>query len=575
MATDVRFMLEVHVPGAPVRPMVIPPVSRYVPAYQPARVSEWTLGDRPIKQKSGFREFPISLAGTSGGAKRFPVYNRDGVATELDGRAHMVEFVEFIKRYEAEGKLYEGAVNRDPSKAPRLVFRSMQDEATDEAWYVEITSFVPVRDTEGARTIRSFTLELLTEGLVSDAKPEPVSGPAKQQAANDALDGAVRNIIPLEEIDYYDDDGTLNLAELDERDPERAERARVFYGKEALSRFDKEIKAATVTPTDAVTMASLAEIRDELPARWAQMRGPLDDFTRVCRSAKEVAGVVRSYVRFPAVVTNSIVDAAVDAVEVLEAFADAVPLGEGRDEARKWFMEAYGSIENARSKALAALGQAGGRYVPRDNQAVGGTPSDNTYGVADGRPVVSVPLEQGETLPAFAGRVLGDPSRWEELLALNGMASPFDAPDGGPLTAGLILRAPSPQGVQAGQEPELFGSDLAIDDEDNLILDGTTDFARVRGEDNLTQALRRRLLAVKGSNIVFPLWGLLRLIGEGAAAGTVGLIGYETRAQMKRDNRVRAVADMRVSQTGGRFEAEFSVRTATGSTIPVVTPFPT
>ncbi len=559
MATDVRFLLEVHVTGEPVRSMVVPPVSRYVPAYQPARVSEWTLGDRPIEQKSGFREFPISLAGTSGGAKRFPVFNRDGVATELDGRAHMVEFVEFIKRFEAEGKLYEGAISRDPAKAPRLVFRSMQDEANDEAWFVEIMSFVPVRDTEGARTIRSFTLELVTRGLVSDAKPAPVSGPAKQQAADKALDVAVKAIIPLEEIDYYDDEGVLNLAELDERRP--------------MSVLNMDV--LDERPTDTVTLASLAEIRDELPARWAQFKAPLDDFTSVCRSAKEAAGVLRSYVRFPAVVTNQIIDAAVDSVEVLEAFADAVPLGAGRAEARKWFMGAYGSIENARAKALATLGQAGGRYVPRENRAVGGTPADRTYGVVDGRPVVSVPLEQGETLPAFAARVLGDASRWSELLSLNGMASPFEAPDGGPLTPGLMLRAPSPQGVQAGQSPELFGVDLAIDADDNLVIEGTTEFARVRGEDNLDQALTRRLLATKGANIVFPEWGLPPLIGEGAKAGTVGMIGFETRAQMKRDNRVRAVTDMRVAQTGGRFEAEFSVRTAAGATIEVVRPFPT
>lgn len=571
MATDVRFLLEVHVKGEPVRPMVVPPVSRYVPAYQPARVSEWTLGYRPIEQKSGFREFPISLAGTSGGSKRFPVFNRNGVATELDGRAHMVEFVEFIKRFEEEGKLYEGAVNRDPAKAPRLVFRSMQDEANDEAWFVEIMSFVPVRDTEGARTIRSFTLELVTRGLVSDAKPAPVSGPAKQQAADKSLDSAVDEALGTDIGAGATSGGGVTSgfgAALRGTDLGSAAEQAGAGRTGGLGNLPKP-------PTDTVTIASLAEIRDELPARWSQFKAPLDDFTAVCRSAKEAAGVLRSYVRFPAVVTNQIIDAAVDSVEVLEAFADAVPLGAGRDDARKWFMGAYGSIENARAKALATLGQAGGRYVPRENRAVGGTPADRTYGVVDGRPVVSVPLEQGETLPAFAARVLGDASRWSELLSLNGMASPFEAPDGGPLTPGLMLRAPSPQGVQADQSPELFGVDLAIDADDNLVIEGTTEFARVRGEDNLDQALTRRLLATKGANIVFPEWGLPPLIGEGAKAGTVGMIGFETRAQMKRDNRVRAVTDMRVAQTGGRFEAEFSVRTAAGATIEVVRPFPT
>jgi hypothetical protein len=552
---DVRFILEVHVKGqATPRRMVIPPVSRYAPNFRPATVRDWTLGDRPVKQKMGLREGTISISGVSGGSKRRKSYSRDGVELTDTGRALFVEFVEFIKRYELEGKTHEGPLQRDPDKAPRLVLRSMQDQATDENWYVEIQNFQVVRDTEGARLIRSFSLDLVTEGLVSD---ERVAAAATDRAAVAA--GLTKSIDAVTgAVTYLDATGLLaGTLGAD--------------GEFVPVDFSTDL---TVT-VDAVRITSLAELRDELPARWTQMRAPVETFMRACQSAREVAGVVRTYVNFPSVVANDIADAAVDAIESLEAFADAVPLGAGREDARAWFARAYGMIEDVRARTLTSLGMSGARYAPRADHATAGTSTDGSFTSVAGVPCISVALEQGETLPAFAQRTMGDPDRWPELLEINQMASPFTGPDGAPLTPGLVLRVPALDGIAGTSAPELFGVDLQMDDSDALVLDGTTDFALVRGPANLNQALRRRLLARRGENLAFPQWGMPALVGEGAIGGTAAYVAAETRAQMLRDNRIRTVTRVTVTREGGVFVVSFDAKTADGGTIPVVTPFPT
>jgi len=257
------------------------------------------------------------------------------------------------------------------------------------------------------------------------------------------------------------------------------------------------------------------------------------------------------------------------------ALADAVPLGAGRDDARAWFGRAYGMIEDVRAKALANLGMSGARRVPRDELATAGTSADGSFTAVSGLPSISVALEQGETLPAFAQRTMGDPDRWPELLELNQMASPFAGPDGAPLTAGLVLRVPALDGIAGTSAPELFGVDLQMDDDDALVLDGTTDLALVRGPANLNQALRRRLLARRGENLAFPQWGMPALVGEGAVGGTAAYVAAETRAQMLRDNRIRTVTRVNVTREGGVFVVSFDAKTADGGTIPVVAPFPT
>lgn len=547
---DIRFILEWQQPGRPTRMMVLPPVSRYVPAMAPATDREWTLGDEPVKQKMGYRELPISLAGISG-YKRSRAHDANGVEIQANGIKRFEEFVKFLLEYEEEGKRKEGPFTRDMETRPRLVFRSMQDTATSEAWYVEVSQFTPVRDVESARLIRAFTLDLLTEGMVRDVRAGRLLGTPAQQVAGNAktsamLKDALKKTPPSDGfIDSVFTTGTVEGS--------------VSAGSDAVS--------------EGGGLASLQDFVDDTPARWQRFRLPVGDYLRTCQSVKEGAAAVRGLARFPQNIIHDLADMAQGTLDVLEAVYDAIPGPTNRAEAREVFIDVHQTIEAMRSNALQQLGLAGAKYTAREDGISASPAISEGVTASSGQEVISAQIQQGETLPAFAYRVLGDPARWAEIVELNDLASPFAGPDGGPL-GGLTLLVPAASGLLGDRDPAvLFGVDVQMDGSD-IVLDGTTDFALVRGRANLEQALTRRLLTREGQSIAFPLLGLPPLVGQPGVAGTAAYIASRLQEQMLRDGRVRKVFDVTVEQNGGRYEASFSVQTVAGDTIPVTAPFP-
>lgn len=532
---DIRFLLEWHQPGKPVRSMVLPPVSRYAPAFSAATDSEWTMGDRPVKQKSGLREFPISISGISS-YRRSKNYDASGAQITAKGTVLFEEFVNFIQAWEAEGARLEGPITGNEEEAPRLIFRSMQDTATDEAWYVEIQNFTPVRDTNGARLIRSYTLELKTEGPVSEKRSSKLVGTPSQQTDSQKKITTWLDYLPTKSIDPSELESTL----------------------------------PTQRP-DGVQISSLEDFINDTSVVYAAFKAPVKTFLETCKSVRDAAGAARNLARLPQNVINGIADAATIALDTLSTIYDAIPGANKRAEAKDVFADVYGAIEQMRSDALTMIGLQNGRHVPNDTGANNAI-YDDTPAVA-GTEVVTASVDQGETLPSFAYRLLGDPLRWAEIMELNELPTPFAGPDGESLT-GLFLLVPSP-GSTLQKQPSgiLFGSDIRLDGR-HIVLDGTTEFARVRGDDNLNQGLERRLELVEGSNIAFPQLGLPPLIGEPGVAGTAAYIAMVTREKLLRDGRVRRVINPSVTRkSGGRYSGSCQVETVSGKTIPIVAMF--
>ena len=534
---DIRFLLEWHQPGKPVRSMVLPPVSRYAPAFSAATDSEWTMGDRPVKQKSGLREFPISISGISS-YRRSKNYDASGAQITAKGTVLFEEFVNFIQAWEAEGARLEGPITGNEEEAPRLIFRSMQDTATDEAWYVEIQNFTPVRDTNGARLIRSYTLELKTEGPVSEKRSSKLVGTPSQQTDSQKKITTRLDYLPTKSIDPSELESTL---------PTQTQRP------------------------DGVQISSLQDFINDTSVVYAAFKAPVKTFLETCKSVRDAAGAARNLARLPQNVINGIADAATIALDTLSTIYDAIPGANKRAEAKDVFADVYGAIEQMRSDALTMIGLQNGRHVPNDTGANNAI-YDDTPAVA-GTEVVTASVDQGETLPSFAYRLLGDPLRWAEIMELNELPTPFAGPDGESLT-GLFLLVPSP-GSTLQKQPSgiLFGSDIRLDGR-HIVLDGTTEFARVRGDDNLNQGLERRLELVEGSNIAFPQLGLPPLIGEPGVAGTAAYIAMVTREKLLRDGRVRRVINPSVTRkSGGRYSGSCQVETVSGKTIPIVAMF--
>jgi len=539
--TAVQYILEIEQNGRVTRSFALPPVARVNIDKAPSNARRWTLGGSPVKQKSGFRQARISISGVSGNRPR-----RGGEGGAIGtGDQIFLAYVRFLEEYEANGAVTEGPLKRNTGARQRLIFRSIKSTMsglpnTDTfAYYCEVERNPQSHDTDNLRMQWGYQLNLITEGEVKREVSAPYGTPAQQAESASKSSGL---------SDELTNAATVN-------DPATG-----------LSNL--------VPPTAdaAVRYGSLVALQKELPTRFAQFRAPVRDFIRALNTGKQVAGVIRSVVGLPRNVISDIADAAATAVELLESLWDAIP-GPERSEGRNWFNKAYAGIEAARISAIAEIGLSNRKLPGRGTNA--GTSLTNGVQARNGQVVRSAEIVGDETLTEFCGRVLGDSGRYREVMDLNDMASPFEAANGVPLSAGMALIVPAPVGVN--QTPrdtrDLFGTDLLVVDGD-LVLSGTTDIALVRDRPNLEQALIRRLEAVRGENQAFPTWGMPKLVGEPAVVGTAGYIASQVREQIEADSRVQRVEDVIVIAEGGSYAAKFGILAVDGDVTQVVAPIP-
>jgi hypothetical protein len=141
----------------------------------------------------------------------------------------------------------------------------------------------------------------------------------------------------------------------------------------------------------------------------------------------------------------------------------------------------------------------------------------------------------------LAGIFLGDRSRWRDIMEVNRMPDPYTREDGSPLQVGDIVLIPDADGSPAiFTSDSLFGSDLMVKDGD-LVMRGSGGLQTVSGEDNLRQSLSHRLRTVRGTNRIFPEFGLSDFIGEKQTSSLVAQVWSDIQQQVSADRRVSTV----------------------------------
>ena len=187
-----------------------------------------------------------------------------------------------------------------------------------------------------------------------------------------------------------------------------------------------------------------------------------------------------------------------------------------------------------------------------------------------------VQVQQGDTLQIIAARALNDASRWATLIAINGLAYPYltgDPSMAGPavLLYGSLIKVPasgSPQTV--GSDPtQVFGTDIALDNNGNLVLTATGDLQTVTGVENLSQALTNRIRTWLRELLFHLAYGC----GIGATLGkgngpTTGLLGaaYVSTA-CRADPRVLDVVSSSVTVSGDKTAVTATIQPIVGSPI--------
>ena len=107
---------------------------------------------------------------------------------------------------------------------------------------------------------------------------------------------------------------------------------------------------------------------------------------------------------------------------------------------------------------------------------------------------------------------------------------------------------------------------------DNDLILENNDVTLVNKEDNLSQAIRNRLLTEKGSARNMLSYGLPVLIGGSVNNRTSAFLAMHTREQLLRDPRIASVQSVQILVNGDQIALDCIVQTVQGSTFPLITP---
>lgn len=188
----------------------------------------------------------------------------------------------------------------------------------------------------------------------------------------------------------------------------------------------------------------------------------------------------------------------------------------------------------------------------------------------DGREPLVVETVQESDTSAFdiALRVFGSRTMWLRIVRANDMLDARTKRDGTTLLIGDRILVPSAIGVSKNQVNDIYGTDIAIGQDGDFVLSGTTDIAVVTGIDNVDQNLTHRFKTVKGENKAFPEFGLPKIIGTIATSDLSGQVMSAVKQQTVRDHRVSGISQMSVSREGGTVTVDMGVEIVANAVMP-------
>lgn len=165
---------------------------------------------------------------------------------------------------------------------------------------------------------------------------------------------------------------------------------------------------------------------------------------------------------------------------------------------------------------------------------------------------------QGDTVQKIAARVLGDASRWPELVAYNNLVPPYvvddlagieTSGDGLVLISGMHIRVPVSKPASDVSHPtDIFGSDLRLDNQGFLGSENGS-FALVSDISNLRQALGIRLNTELRELVWHPKYGnpLFKYVGVKSSPAYLQLTAAQGEQTVRADPRISDVEQVVVT----------------------------
>lgn len=202
-------------------------------------------------------------------------------------------------------------------------------------------------------------------------------------------------------------------------------------------------------------------------------------------------------------------------------------------------------------------------------------------------------IRPGDTIRSLALRYLGDAAQWQVLVRLNNLRAPYISPSGD----GRSVLRPSqlilvPAAGDAGQTPSIspgnqqypfrpeetaFDDVLGVDarlletggqgtmESYDLVLDETGDVARVRGHDNMNQAIALKFATENGELPLHPEFGVAATVGARIRNSTFGAINFTARSTLLADPRITGLEGLSITLDGSTLQYSGTVQLAGGA----------
>ena len=531
----IDYLLEVRVRGQVALAVSVPNYPDGVTFERPhATTIRHTLGEDPVREATANRYRVITIRGNSGMAARAG-YSRIGLITYADGPTIVREFSEFLDNYQ------KMLAELPPLLKLDLVFRA------------------------------------LTEGVALRCEIESWSWERSAQRSASTWDWQLR-------LRAYQDAGGVGPLSL--------------LGKVAEA-FDT---ATSLVQSANGYVAAAGNVVTNFRGDLETLRGPLIALQQTAGALSDAADSVRDLQRFPAVLaadfahTAAAFQSAWENSEPGTLLANSFdPLGAregnlGFQLQGEWEMlqRTFGyAAEDSARDAMTVLGMSGGNGGDLPEAAARASVTEplghrrlplSRDLRRDVQRVSRARLRPRESLRDVAQRYYGDADRWIEIAVYNGWQSAHRLGSGRPARRGDVVLVPVEavdQELLPSQSDPYF-QDLYLGPDGDLDLTTWGDLRTIRGAANLEQAIRLRMLVVKGDSSGFPEYGLPRLIGTSGSAGTRGYIAAHISDQLLRDPRVQSVSSIVVEGDGDTYVAEAEVipQDAAGEALTVLAPLP-
>jgi len=522
-------------PSKPVEAYIlnIPPES--VEIEEPQRVSRTKTFGGQFEDDYGPDNLRITISGNTGSTHLRKTYALD-TNEELDGKSAFFYFRNHIIRYKGRVKNYQDydLIMYDLSSA----YDALTDEGHGiirsgrgmDAYVVSLDKFKLSRSKEKP-LFYNYTIELETLRVLGTTTGETKS-PVKQEPPIDWIGNLRRSINSIGSVlskvkDVKDQaESSIDLAEeVVEKITNYWERTVdiLTYPTGLIKRFFGAIRniGEALDQTATATLLTIYSIEDDVYSLIDSTKQNVKSSSSLVTYSKTPN--VRGSQRIP---LNSISNSTYN-MNIL-----------------------YGELSDTEAEIKSLIISAYKNGLPESSEV-------EIYGYI---PVIA---DAGTTMEGLSAEYYNNPSLWEIIAIVNSILDDSEIEIGSTIRVPVLVQGGTNTNnfIFSSFSDDIYGKDIRIDGNGNLIATAAGDLAVQEGVNNLVQALNIRLNEFLGYRLRLTVYGIRSFVGSASTAAPITYILANIRDTIMQDPRVAAVDNIKLKGVGDKLYVSFDIRT--------------